>query len=345
MIHPAMCIKNCTGIRTGAGRAKWLGSLAVVVIAAPLLAQHYRVAEMNTEQIRALDRSRTVVLLPGGILEEHGPYLPSFADGYWNERMTASLADAIVARPGWKALEFPVIPLGTSGANDVGRKHSFPGTYAIQSTTLRSVFMDLATELGEQGFRWIVVVHGHGSPSHNLALEEAGDYFMDEFGGRMVHLAGLADVSGESSDVVSAIPAGQRKEDGDSLHAGLIETSTTLFLRPDLVKENFRGAASLSSPNFAGLVALAEDKSWLGYFGAPRYATASIGALRFEHQRRFMTDALMKILDGTDPRTLSRYSKNILAVPGVNEIVEQTYAEEHRRKARQQDWLKRKGLN
>jgi hypothetical protein len=32
-------------------------------------AQVYRVAQMNTEQIRALDKQRTVVILTGGILE------------------------------------------------------------------------------------------------------------------------------------------------------------------------------------------------------------------------------------------------------------------------------------
>ena len=37
---------------------------------------------MNTEQIKALDREKTVVLLPVGILEEHRPYLPSFSDDY-----------------------------------------------------------------------------------------------------------------------------------------------------------------------------------------------------------------------------------------------------------------------
>ena len=35
-------------------------------------AQVYKLADMNTRQIQALDRQRTVVLIPGGILEEHG---------------------------------------------------------------------------------------------------------------------------------------------------------------------------------------------------------------------------------------------------------------------------------
>ena len=34
----------------------------------------------------ALDRARTVVLIPGGIFEEHGPLIPVNADGYRNEQ-------------------------------------------------------------------------------------------------------------------------------------------------------------------------------------------------------------------------------------------------------------------
>jgi creatinine amidohydrolase len=45
-------------------------------------AQTYHLADLNTEQIRTLDRDKTVILIPGGILEEHGPYLPSYTDGY-----------------------------------------------------------------------------------------------------------------------------------------------------------------------------------------------------------------------------------------------------------------------
>ncbi len=68
-------------------------------------------------------------------------------------------------RPGWKVLVFPVIPLGAGGANEIGRRYSFPGTFAVRLATLRAVYMDLAAELGEQGFRWVFLVHGHaGSP-------------------------------------------------------------------------------------------------------------------------------------------------------------------------------------
>ncbi|MEO6064509.1 MAG: creatininase family protein, partial [Lysobacterales bacterium] len=154
--------------------------------------QMYRVAEMSTTQIQALDRQKTVVILPGGVIEEHGPYMPSFTDGYYNERLSQDLAAAVAARDGWSVLMFPTIPLGTGGANEIGYKNAFAGSYGVRASTLRAVFMDLATQLGDQGFLWIFVVHGHGSPLHNQALDQAGDYFRDEFGGRMVNIEGLA---------------------------------------------------------------------------------------------------------------------------------------------------------
>lgn len=83
--------------------AAYLNSLffiGLAVFATHAFGQIYHVKEMKTEQIKALDREKTVVLLPGGILEEHGPYLPSFTDGYRNEWLTEALANAIVETPG-----------------------------------------------------------------------------------------------------------------------------------------------------------------------------------------------------------------------------------------------------
>jgi creatinine amidohydrolase/Fe(II)-dependent formamide hydrolase-like protein len=44
-----------------------------VCAASSASAQIVRVADLNRSQTRALDRSKTVVILPGGMLEEHGP--------------------------------------------------------------------------------------------------------------------------------------------------------------------------------------------------------------------------------------------------------------------------------
>src|ERR1700758_3203244 len=103
-------------------------------------AQILRIGEMNTRQIQALDLSRTVVLIPGGILEEHGPYLPSYSDGYAIDAYTQELAKAIVARPGWTVVLFPQLPLGNDPANTIGGKTVFPGSYPVRMATLRAIY-------------------------------------------------------------------------------------------------------------------------------------------------------------------------------------------------------------
>ena len=54
--------------------------LAAIGPAGSASAQIYKLADMNTRQILALDRQRTVGLIPGGSLEEPGPTLPSSTD-------------------------------------------------------------------------------------------------------------------------------------------------------------------------------------------------------------------------------------------------------------------------
>ena len=83
--------------------------LLLFLVVLPIAAQVLNIQDLNTRQIRELDRTKTAIILSGGILEEHGPYLPAFTDGYLSQRMTADVARAIAARPGWKALVFPQI--------------------------------------------------------------------------------------------------------------------------------------------------------------------------------------------------------------------------------------------
>src|SRR6202165_184829 len=192
--------------------------------------QVFRIAEMNTRQIQVLDLPKTVVVIPGGILEEHGPYLPSYADGYADDAYTRELAKAIVARPGWTVVLFPQIPLGNDPANTIGRKTVFPGSYPVRMATLRAIYMDLANELGDQGFRWIFLIHNHGAPNNHKALNQASDYFHDVYGGTMVHLFGLKPVFLCCGSKETAFSKVARAEEGFTVHAGADEHSQLFFL-------------------------------------------------------------------------------------------------------------------
>lgn len=241
------------------------------------------------------------------LLEQHGPHLPSGTDNYMNEWWTQSLAEAIAGRPGWKVILFPTIPLGTSGANVLGGKFAFPGTYSGRPETLRAAFMDLSSELGQQGFRGIFVMHNHGSPLHNLMLDQAGDYCHDSYGGRMINLPGLLNGTASPRPLRTAEA---NKEDGEfEVHAGMSETSRILFLRPDLVPADYVQAAPHTANSPAEAVAAAKADGWEGFIGSPRLASAAFGAQEMR-QRAATHDAVaLSVLDGRDPHTIPRLSE------------------------------------
>ena len=101
----------------------WNGTLCAKVL---------DIRELNTEQIDQLDRTRTAVLLTAGILEEHGPFLPSYTDGYQSDFIATRVANTVAARSGWTVLRFPEIPLGAFPASYVGGKYAFPGSYPVR---------------------------------------------------------------------------------------------------------------------------------------------------------------------------------------------------------------------
>src|SRR5215467_815099 len=102
--------------------------IVALAFATPLSAQVLRFADLNTRDFAKLNLKQTVVIFPGGILEEHGPYLPSGTDGIFSSKLSDDMANAIVSRPGWAALIMPSLPLGAGAANEIGRKYSFPGS-------------------------------------------------------------------------------------------------------------------------------------------------------------------------------------------------------------------------
>lgn len=319
---------------------KLLLAAAVVLIAsaASSSSQVLRLAEMNTRQIAALDRSKTVIIMPGGVMEQHGPYLPSFSDGYMNEWWSERLAANVSKRRGWKAVIFPMMPLGDGGANEIGFKYVFPGSYGIRINTLRSVYMDLGTEFGEQGFKWIFVVSAHGSPMHNLALDQAGDYFHDTYGGHMINMFGL--VFGDSPD--PELPGPRQKENGIDIHSGASETSRILFLRPNLVDAAYKRATPITVSNPADLSRFAAKDGWPGYFGSPRAATAVFGKRLMESRLAVAKRLMNDLLDGADPKGFPRYSTD--AMKREAEVAARAFEYDAKVERRQREWLQSKGI-
>jgi creatinine amidohydrolase len=317
----------------------------LVFAAAPASAQIVRLTDLNSAQIQALDRAKTVVLLPGGMLEEHGPYLPAFTDGILSNALTDELARAVAAKkPGWTTLVYPQIAVGASGSNEVGRQYTFPGTYVVRPSTLRAVFMDLAAQLGDQGFRWIMVVHVHGAPLHIRAIDDAGDFFHDLYGGRMVNLWGLLPVLSAWGNAMAAnMTAAAKKEDGVSLHGGMDEHSLMLYLKPALVARGYRHAPVVAGATMQESFDVARKPGWPGYIGSPRLATPAMGRKIWTAFAAAAVTHMLAVLDGADPSQYQRYADLLFRNPLYQrEWIGPSTARDEEMGTKQQEWLARR---
>jgi len=308
--------------------------LAILLFAASAQAQVLRFADLNTREIESLDRAKTVLILPGGILEEHGPYLPAGTDGLFNARLSEDLAASIARQPGWKAVVLPMIPLGAGAANEIGRKYTFPGSVTVLPSTLRAVFMDLGDQLGQQGFRWILVVHGHGDPAHNRMLDDAADYFHDTYGGVMLNVFGYV----WAMNLQDFRTPEERQKDGLAEHASMTETSVILALSPASVAQGFQSAPPKSGHSMEDLQKISGAADWPGYFGSPGLASPELGRQIYDQWLRRAEDLVLRALKGEDTRQWLRFSVKYaddpadLAATSVNREAER----------RHQDWLSRR---
>jgi len=312
------------------------------LLAAQAVAQIHDMREMATLDIRGLDLERTVIIIPEGILEQHGPYLPSYSDGYRNEYFSQRVAESIVEREGWTVLIFPPIPLGAGGANQIAKRHIFPGTYHVHFSTLRAIFMDLASEFGEAGFEWVFVISHHGAQRHQLALDQASDFFVDTYGGTMVYLSGL--IPDEPVSPQLDLSSQEQSDNGLDIHSGMAETSEILFLRPDLVRSGYQNAEPEPGESWRDLVTRGAEDGWPGYFGTPSLATASRGARIMEARLAELSDLALQILDGFDYRSLQRRSDAQLEDEAIREYNAAGLEHAQRIQQVQQEWLERQEL-
>jgi creatinine amidohydrolase len=207
------------------------------------------------EYERGLHASRTVII-PFGSLEEHGAHLPLCTDTL----QVVEVCRRAAGRTG--AHLAPAVPYGVMRST---RNH--PGTVGVTTATLRSLAIELVRDFHRHGMRSFVLISGHAGRTHVLTLVDAGEQLLEELPEIRVSVISEYD---EIRRAAAAIV-----EAADDSHAGEIETSRVLFLRPELVK----GTSPAEWPDFPE-ARLVRDKRrhWRGgVWGDPGKASARKG--------------------------------------------------------------------
>lgn len=193
--------------------------------------QTHQIAFLRPEQIKAEQQRCPLAYLPLGPLEWHGPHLPIGTDPLHAGR----IAEAAAEQTG--GLVFPTLYMGTERERDpqtlafIGLEpqnyvigmdfpaNPLPSGYAREEVFALAV-RDHLRLLINMGFRWIVVVSGHGATNHLEVLRRL-----------------IAEFNGESPARLLLVLPFPRDENGIERigHADRIETSLMLAEYPELV--------------------------------------------------------------------------------------------------------------
>ena len=309
----------------------------------PSRSKIYKLEELAWPEIDALDRQRTLFILPVGMIEEHGPHLPVGADTFGVTYETAGASTRVSrALPDWNIVIMPPVNYGQSGANNLGDMLVHPGTYGIRQSTLRSLVADLGGQIAQNGFKWIFVMNGHGAPTHNIAINEACDFVSETFHVTMLHLTGLfrADAAIQSSGeriTATYFSAAERSSFGMDVHAGVGETSGMLARRPDLVRSNYKTLPSRAGRSLEELREIATAPGWQGYLSSPASATAAHGRALEAWWIDGFTDLILRAVRGENMFVHARVPDTVPVA--VAATLEKALANEAAFEATLEHWL------
>jgi creatinine amidohydrolase len=233
-------------------------------------------------------RANTVVIIPLGATEQHGPHLPTQVDWRLAYEVSLRAARLMHGRPNspQKALVTPAIPFGMSEHH-----MSLGGTLTLNYATMAAVIGCVVRSAARHGFKRIFVLNGHGG--NIAALETIITELTIEL---KLPLAG-----GTYWQIAIESIRGILEEQKVLLHACEAETSMLQALSPETVMPL---DASYKSPLIPGLSAIEgvnpgvyrwrqlQTRSKLGLIGEAWAATPEKGARLLDAIARDVADAL-----------------------------------------------------
>lgn len=232
----------------------------------------------------------SILVLPVGAIEGHGPHLPLSTDALIAEASTT----AAVARAAGKGVDVWQLPTLSITKSD---EHAWAaGTLWLEPETMLRTLVDIGRSVLATPSRTLVFLNGHGG---NVAILAVALRELRRRFGLRTFLLPAPNVS------LPAGAIGLPDELGMGIHGGFVETSLVMHLRPDLVDAasfvrrvpeelaEFRHVGFAGRPVTFGW--LSDDFGPSGVIGDPSGSNAAAGASLFESWLTFAAEALAEI--------------------------------------------------
>jgi creatinine amidohydrolase len=186
---------------------------------------------MTWPEVQELRTRTDMAIIPIAALEQHALHLPigtDFLNGLERAKLIAQKTPVLVA---------PILLPGNSPYH-----MEFAGTITLSSQTIQQVYFEAAQSLMKHGFKRFLLLNSHGG--NQIITRYIADRINQETEGIAVELGDAA----APFQTRSAAPAGQATRVFDR-HGGVGETSTSLYMMPNLVNLEAAKRATLTMPD------------------------------------------------------------------------------------------------
>lgn len=174
-------------------------------------------AEMRRPEIEEARDAKAVVVVPIGSIEQHGLHLPLDTD-------TQTVTE--IALRAARSLDEPWVLVAPTLAYGLSPHHmDFAGTITLRFDTMVNVVCDVCRSIHHHGFRKILLLNGHGG--NTALLNGAAVRLVEE----KIYVASMT----YWAPITAELREAGKSPIGGMSHAGEMETSLQLYLRPHLV--------------------------------------------------------------------------------------------------------------
>ena len=266
-------------------------------------------SDLTTADFAELDTARAIAVLPVAATEQHGPHLPLSVD----TDLVNGVIDAALPH---LAGDLPALFLPTQAVGFSPEHTRFAGTLTLKAETLMRVWTEIGECVAASGVKKMVLFNAHGGQVGAL------DLVARDLRARLgllvysVNWFNLPLVDAQGHDVNALFSA---EEHRFGIHAGEIETSMMLALKPERVRMAqagyFRSASQQRAADFpilgngksAKLGWQMQDYNAEGAVGNAGAATAEKGRAVLDAAGRALA-ALLAEIDRLPPTVLSEHT-------------------------------------
>lgn len=204
----------------------------------------HTMVEMTWQEIDKMAKEDALVILPLGVIEEHGYHLPLGTDIYLAVSQAWNIKDEM-EKAGEPCIIAPPYYWGTM---EVVTKN-FPGSFTARPETIRLMLLDIWESLERSGFRRVLTTNAHGDRLHQRAIwDTLKEYNADsthELNVRWLTFEDDASADGLNGkeDYILAVPPYdfekmvhglEHMTDQFDIHAGAFETACMREAFPEL---------------------------------------------------------------------------------------------------------------